>query len=449
MSFEIYGPDPTVLDTSGRKPHVLIIGAGLAGLTLAILLQNADIPYDLFEKSSENEAVCSALFLGPQVGPIFTQLGIMDEYLDQSKPCSSIQLFDQDRQPDFQLNFQLYHEIGGYAGRIIPHKTMHSILISRIPPERLHKGKRMLWMTQGENGVLIRFQDGKSFEGDILVGADGAHSAVRQCMYDNLKKNKKLPSSDGRDLPFSCVCLVGRTDRLEREMFPELEEDGCRFLNTRSDDKPFSWNTITCKDDRICWTATQYLDRESSTTLNSNFMTTDWGEGAAESMREDVRAFPILCGDGTLTLGDLIDRTPRHQMTKVVLEEKVFETWYYCRTILIGDACHKLHPAGGKGAMLAFQDAYSLATHLTALRTIQLKDLKPAFKAHKLARLSATQKAWTLSRTMAKVYTTEKTYVAVMTRRMVKGMPPWVWKKIFERMVTADKTNNASSSRSI
>ncbi|KAG0295190.1 hypothetical protein BGZ97_004882 [Linnemannia gamsii] len=57
MSFEIYGPDPTVLDISGRKPHVLIIGAGVAGLALAIMLQKADIPFDIFEKSPEARAV--------------------------------------------------------------------------------------------------------------------------------------------------------------------------------------------------------------------------------------------------------------------------------------------------------------------------------------------------------------------------------------------------------
>ncbi|KAF8930723.1 hypothetical protein BGZ47_000412, partial [Haplosporangium gracile] len=111
MSFEIYGPDPTVPDISGRKPHVLIIGAGLAGLTLGIMLQKVNIPFDIFEKSPEARAVGSALFLAPQVNPILQDLGILDQYLQHSNPCTSIHFFNQDRQSDFKLDFQLYNDL--------------------------------------------------------------------------------------------------------------------------------------------------------------------------------------------------------------------------------------------------------------------------------------------------------------------------------------------------
>ena len=55
-------------------------------------------------------------------------------------------------------------------------------------------------------------------------------------------------------------------------------------------------------------------------------------------MCDQVRHFPIISG-GTenLTLGDLFDKTPQGGISKVTLEEKVFETWYNCRTVLIGD----------------------------------------------------------------------------------------------------------------
>ena len=38
-----------------------------------------------------------------------------------------------------------------------------------------------------------------------------------------------------------------------------------------------------------------------------------------------------------MTLRDLMDRTPQNQVSKVMLEEKVFKTWYDCRTVLLGD----------------------------------------------------------------------------------------------------------------
>lgn len=54
-------------------------------------------------------------------------------------------------------------------------------------------------------------------------------------------------------------------------------------------------------------------------------------------MCKEVRDFAIPGGDGSLTMADLIDNTPKHLISKVMLEEKVFDTWYYGRTVLIGD----------------------------------------------------------------------------------------------------------------
>ncbi|KAG0196607.1 hypothetical protein BGX33_001428 [Mortierella sp. NVP41] len=403
MTFVLHGPDPSVYDTSDRKPNVIIIGAGLAGLTLAILLHKADIPFAVFEKSPQTRNVGAAVFLGPNVGPLFTQLGIMDEYMAKSKYCSAIRIYNERREQEFLLDYSLNNEMGGFEGRLIPRKVLYEIMLGQVPEERLHRAKRMLWMTQGENGVHVKFSDGTEVEGDILVGADGAYSAVRQCLYDRLKKDRLLPNSDAKDLPFSCVSVAGYTGPLDPEKFPILNEEQSSIMNTRSDEKPYSWNVFAVNNNMMCWSSTLYLDTESSK-FHSNFRTTDWGEGGAEGMCNDVRDFPIAGGDGTLTLGDLIDKTPKDQMAKVMLEEKVFETWHHCRTVLIGDACHKLHPAGGQGAQMAFHDALALANWINVLPTTQVKDLEKAFKAYRDERYVAAQAAASLSKTMCKFY---------------------------------------------
>lgn len=55
-------------------------------------------------------------------------------------------------------------------------------------------------------------------------------------------------------------------------------------------------------------------------------------------MCRKVKDFPVISGgDKIMTLRDLMEHTPQNQVSKVMLEEKVFKTWYDCRTVLLGD----------------------------------------------------------------------------------------------------------------
>lgn len=85
----------------------------------------------------------------------------------------------------------------------------------------------------------------------------------------------------------------------------------------------------------------EFLDQEASKDDDSHD-NSDWGPGAAEAMCNQVRDLKVPGGkDGKqLTIGDLIDRTPKDRISKVTLEEKLFETWSHGRTVLIGDGEH-------------------------------------------------------------------------------------------------------------
>lgn len=87
----------------------------------------------------------------------------------------------------------------------------------------------------------------------------------------------------------------------------------------------------------MCWGAILFLDEETSKE-NDAFRNSEWGPEAAAAMCEQVKDFPVISGgDKILTLQDLIDRSPKELISKVMLEEKVFKTWFNCRTVLIGD----------------------------------------------------------------------------------------------------------------
>ncbi|KAK3819435.1 MAG: hypothetical protein JOS17DRAFT_778012 [Linnemannia elongata] len=71
---------------------------------------------------------------------------------------------------------------------------------------------------------------------------------------------------------------------------------------------------------------------------NGGGLSNAWGPEAAEALCEEIKDFKIPLGG---TIGDLIRASPKDCIAKVLSEEKLFETWYHLRTVLMGDACHK------------------------------------------------------------------------------------------------------------
>lgn len=86
----------------------------------------------------------------------------------------------------------------------------------------------------------------------------------------------------------------------------------------------------------------EFLDRKA-TTEDEYHRRSDWGAHAAEEMCNKVRGFNVPGGkDGKVhTLGDLIDRTPKDRLSKVLLEEKLFRTWHHGRVVLLGDGKYR------------------------------------------------------------------------------------------------------------
>lgn len=95
--------------------------------------------------------------------------------------------------------------------------------------------------------------------------------------------------------------------------------------------------TFSTKYDTICWVLVHHLNQTTSK-QDESFRNSEWGPEAAEAMCNEVRNFAIPGGhNNDLVLGDLIDKTPKELISKVVLEEKVFDTWYHGRIALLGD----------------------------------------------------------------------------------------------------------------
>lgn len=128
----------------------------------------------------------------------------------------------------------------GYGFYVVTRPVLYELILKLVPPRKILFDKNVVSISETDEKVTVRTGDNAAYEGGILVGSDGAHSMVRQHIYEALKTDGKLPKSDQEDLPFSCTCLVGQTRELDPEEFPLLKEPVCQFLSVMSDDKPYS-----------------------------------------------------------------------------------------------------------------------------------------------------------------------------------------------------------------
>lgn len=83
-------------------------------------------------------------------------------------------------------------------------------------------------LEQNKEGVMIRCADGTTYHGDILVGADGAHSGVRQALYKRLTKAGTLAPSDANELNKGFICMVGTTKPLDPAKYPGVDDKVAR-----------------------------------------------------------------------------------------------------------------------------------------------------------------------------------------------------------------------------
>ncbi|KAG0277859.1 hypothetical protein BGZ95_005203 [Linnemannia exigua] len=314
------------------KASVTIVGGGIGGLSLANMFEHAGINYVILEKAASIKALGSSLGLDASSLPVMEQLGLLDDFYKASKPVRQFNFYNEAIESTGVVDFACMTEIGGYPAVILDRPAFYDILMKNLPKSKILYGKRVTEIEQDDHGATVRCADGSFYTSDIVVGADGAYSAVRQTMYKDLAAKGKLSANDALPLSYDQHCLVGVSEPFDPKDHEMLRRDTCDFEIVIPKSDPFYSIYMPLPGDRVSWAVIHNVPKASAKEGEARF--SEWGPEATTEMINFVRhqPSPFKC-----TLGEVIDRTPKHLISKIMLEEKYFESWYNGRVVLLGD----------------------------------------------------------------------------------------------------------------
>ncbi|KAF9109453.1 hypothetical protein BGX27_007599 [Mortierella sp. AM989] len=394
-----------------REPEVLIVGAGIGGLALAILLEQLNFPYHIFERASEVKPLGSAMSFGGNILTALEQLGIYEEFMEIAKPYVEINFFNSKAKKIAVFDLAEHKKACGYYNVTFSRPKFYDILRRRVPNHKISFKKKILRSEEKDGKVIVHCSDNTSYAGDILVGADGAYSGVRQSLYRRMELKGILPKEDAEGFTIDYTTIVGVATPSNPEKYPQLQEEYSSFNQVlyKGGSNCF---VITLPNNQISWGFGVQLP--STSLKEMHFRNSEWGPETNDSSLNDFRDFPCPIGG---KMGEIFDDTPKHLISKVFLEEKIFTTWHYGRTVLLGD-----------GAINVLQDAISLANCLYSMTDYSSKSIEGAFVEYRRQRYDRANAAYKLSVVSSKIMNGQRVTERLLRKIVLKYIPRWAQK---------------------
>ena len=164
-----------------------IIGAGTSGVFLANLLIQQGYQVDLFEKTKHPRTEgCGILVI--QAGMKALSQGnpeICQKIINLGSPVAKFEF--RNLRGVIYKSQPVVYEANDLPGMLVHRKAILEALLESIPPESLHLDSQFQSLTETKQGVTVNFSNGTQWEGDLLVGADGIVSKVREFVVPKVK----------------------------------------------------------------------------------------------------------------------------------------------------------------------------------------------------------------------------------------------------------------------
>ncbi|KAH6855970.1 hypothetical protein B0I37DRAFT_395815 [Chaetomium sp. MPI-CAGE-AT-0009] len=344
--------------TGSSRFRVIIVGAGVAGLTLANALEQANVDYVLLERRGEvAPQVGASIGLFPNGARILDQLGVWKGVEERAEPLKVFYnrgvkgkvMGKPDRVP------LLLRARTGYTLAWGERQNLLRVLYENLKdPSKVLVNKSLTDIKHDVNGVTAICEDGTTFSGDLLVGADGVFSKTRSKMWQFAEADHpQLVKEDKNCMTAEYNCLFGIVKGLDCPRFPAGD------VHTAYDFGRCALS-ISVEGGKAYYFAQERLPRTHHLGDIPRYTDAD-----AKAFVERHRDLIILPGEGGLTLHDLWEKTVSSRL--VAIEEAKFKLWHWGRITCVGDSIHKSTPNLGVGGNSAIESAAALANGIKLL----------------------------------------------------------------------------------
>ena len=313
-----------------EKLKVIIIGAGMGGLTTGIALQQAGYTVEIYDRVRELRPAGAAISLWSNGVKVLNHLGLGQAIAQVGGKMDYMTYYDLNG--EMLTGFSLQPLINQVGQRPYPvtRTELQQLLLHAIAPGTVRLGTKCIGVEQDQESVTAIFENGDRATGDVLIAADGTHSELRNyVMGRNIKRqyvgyvnwNGLVAMSDDLAPKTSWDMYVGHHQRAS--LMPVGGDRFYFFL-----DVPMPQGSL----------------------------------GSPETHREDLT---IAFKGWADPVQRLIQRLDPTTTTRVEIHDtEPLTTLVRGRVALIGDAAHSMAPDLGQGGCQALEDAWVLANYL-------------------------------------------------------------------------------------
>ena len=320
-----------------RSRKAIIIGGGIAGPATAMFLRSAGFESRIFEARSRAAGIGGGLQIAPNGMHVLDELGLADEMVRIGSVAESMLFTNQSGRLLGSINRDMRERFGQPAVNVA-RAALNDVILAQVRWAGIEVGfgKRLVKIEDlPDRPIAAHFDDGTTAEGDLLIGADGVHSAVRAHV------------NPGGPVPFD-TGLMGFGGFMPRSVL-ERAGVGPHVMMTLGQRGSFGYGYCSRDEENgAMWWDTQSSGGTDAAAFRAM---------SQQQIKQHIRTFHAGWHN---PIPQIIDHAQDIIVTDT-LDIATLPQWSRGRVVLIGDAAHATTPHAGQGASIALEDGLRLS----------------------------------------------------------------------------------------